>query len=116
VSGGTYVRSLVADVGTALGCGAHLTTLRRTAIGPFSVVEAAPPDHPAALLPLARAVAHLPRVELTGDEAVAATHGRPLGPAGIDGPYGVFSPGGDLIGVYEDDGPKGRPLVILAPA
>jgi tRNA pseudouridine55 synthase len=116
VSGGTYVRSLVADVGAALGCGAHLTDLRRTEIGPFSVRDAASPDHPGALLPLDRAVAHLPRIELVTDEAVAASHGRPLGPAGVGGPYGVFSPAGDLIGVYEDEGPKGRPLVILAPA
>jgi tRNA pseudouridine55 synthase len=116
VSGGTYVRSLVADVGAALGCGAHLTSLRRMEIGPFSVRDASAPDHPAPVLPVGRAVAHLPRIELVADEAVAASHGRPLGPAGIGGPYGVFSPTGDLIGVYEDDGPKGRPLVILAPA
>jgi tRNA pseudouridine55 synthase len=41
-SKGTYVRSLAADIGLALGCGAHLTTLRRTEFGDFSVHEALP--------------------------------------------------------------------------
>ena len=46
----------------------------------------------------------------------AARHGRILGPSGLAGPYAVFGPAGDLIGVYEDEGTKGRPQVILAPA
>lgn len=41
-SKGMYVRSLAADLGTMLGCGAHLLTLRRTAFGPFAVSEAIP--------------------------------------------------------------------------
>jgi tRNA pseudouridine55 synthase len=115
-SGGTYVRVLAADVGAALSCGAHLTALRRTAIGPFEAEDAAPPDRPGEPLPLEAAVRHLPRLDLGGEEARAASHGRPLGPAGIAGPYGVFSPDGSLIGVYEDDGPRARPRVILAPS
>jgi tRNA pseudouridine55 synthase len=116
VSGGTYVRVLAADVGETLGCGAHLTALRRTAIGPFSAVDARPPEDPGEPLPLDRAVAHLPRCELIAEEAIAASHGRILGPAAIDGPYGVYGPDGRLIGVYRDDGGKARPLVILATA
>jgi tRNA pseudouridine55 synthase len=113
--GGTYVRVLAADVGAALGCGAHLTVLRRTAIGPFEVRDAVPPDAVRDLLPLDRAVVHLPRLTLEPEEAVAAGHGRILGPAGIAGPYAVVGPDGRLIGVYEDEGTKGRPQVILAP-
>jgi len=116
VSGGTYIRVLAADVGAALGCGAHLTALRRTAIGPFDVADARPPDDPGEPLPLDRAVAHLPRCDLIAEEAIAASHGRILGPAAIDGPYGVYDPDGRLVGVYRDDGGKARPLVILAPA
>jgi tRNA pseudouridine55 synthase len=115
-SGGTYVRVLAADVGAALSCGAHLIGLRRTAIGPYSVVDAVALDGPGEPLPLDAAVSHLPRLELDADEAVAASHGRPLGPAGLTGPYAVFGPNGRLIGVYEDDGPRARPQVILAPA
>jgi tRNA pseudouridine55 synthase len=115
-SSGTYVRSLVADVGTALGCGAHLVRLRRTTVGPFSVQEARPPDDPGALLPLDRAVAHLPSFELSEEEARVAAHGSILGPAGIEGPYRAVGPDGRLVGIYRDDGAKSVPEVILAPA
>jgi len=113
-SGGTYVRVLVADVGTDLRCGAHLTRLVRTGIGPFLLRDAADASELRAPLPLDRAVAHLPRIDLDTEEATAATHGRILGPAGIEGPYAVFGPGGTLIGVYRDDGATARPEVIVA--
>jgi tRNA pseudouridine55 synthase len=115
-SGGTYVRVLLADVGASAGSGAHLTRLRRTAIGSLEVGEAVEPSLVDTPLPLERAVAHLPRLDLSAEEAIAAGHGRILGPAAIAGPYAIFSPDGPLIGVYEDDGPKARPLVILAPS
>jgi tRNA pseudouridine55 synthase len=113
-SGGTYVRVLAADLGVALGCGAHLVALRRTAIGPFDVADANPPGK-GVPLPIERAVAHLPRVELDGEEARAASHGRVLAPAGVEGPHAVFDPEGRLIGVYRDEGPRAKPEVILAP-
>jgi tRNA pseudouridine55 synthase len=115
-SGGTYVRSLVADVGSTLGCGAHLSRLRRTAIGPFAVSEARPPDDPGQPLPLERAVAHLPSFTLHPEEAKVAVHGCCLGPAGITGPYRALAPDGTLIGIYQDDGAKAVPEVILTPA
>jgi tRNA pseudouridine55 synthase len=115
-SGGTYVRVLAADVGAALSSGAHLTELRRTAIGPFRVEEASAPEAVRSPLPVDAAVRHLSRQDVDPEEAVAASHGRPLGPAGIAGPYGVFGPDGMLLGVYEDEGPRARPLVILAPS
>ena len=112
-SGGTYVRVLVADVGRALGCGAHLVRLRRTAIGPFRVEDARPAGmwEP---LPIERAVGHLPSVHLDAEEARAASHGRLLGPAAIDGPYAVFGPDGALKGIYRDAGASARPEVVLA--
>lgn len=113
-SGGTYVRVLAADVGAALSCGAHLTALRRMAIGPYAVDDAVAPDGAGEPLPIDAAVGHLPRLDLAADEALAASYGRPLGPAGLTGPYGVFGPDGRLIGVYEDEGPRARPQVILA--
>jgi tRNA pseudouridine55 synthase len=113
-SGGTYVRVLAADVGAAVSTGAHLTSLRRTAIGPYRAQDAISPDEVGEPLAIEAAVGHLPRLDLEADEAEAASHGRPLGPAGIEGPYGAFGPDGRLIGVYEDDGPRARPQVILA--
>jgi tRNA pseudouridine55 synthase len=114
-SGGTYVRVLVADVGSALGCGAHLVGLRRTAIGPFRVEDAGAPQGPLRVLSIERAVAHLPRVDLDAAEAIAASNGSILGPAGVAGPYGVFGPDGRLIGVWRDEGAKARPEMVLGP-
>jgi tRNA pseudouridine55 synthase len=111
--GGTYVRVLAADVGRALGCGAHLTALRRTRIGSFDVAHASPPESPSQPLPIARAVSHLPTVTLEPEEATAAGHGRVLGPTTLHGPYAVVGPDHELIGVYEDDGPRSKPLVVL---
>jgi len=112
-SGGTYVRVLVADVGRALGCGAHLVRLRRTAIGPFRVEDARPPGQ-GQPLPVERAVPHLPSIRLDPEEARAASHGRPLGPAGVVGPYAVFDPDDALVGIYRDEGAMARPEVILS--
>jgi tRNA pseudouridine55 synthase len=113
-SGGTYVRVLVADAGAALGCGAHLHRLRRTRIGPYRVEDAVPPGEVGSPAPIEGAVAHLPRVELAEDEARAASHGSVLAPAGIQGPYAVFAPGGRLVGIYRDEGAKARPEVVIA--
>lgn len=113
-SAGTYVRSLVADVGASLGSGAHLTRLVRTRIGPYRRAEAVPPDQVETPLEIDRAVTHLPRIDLDDEEARAARHGRPLGPSGHGGPHAVFGPAGELLGVWEDEGPRARPLVVLA--
>jgi tRNA pseudouridine55 synthase len=113
-SSGTYVRVLASDVGAALGCGAHLTALRRTRVGPFDVADAVPPDAPGEPSPIEHAVAHLPSLVLSDEESAAARHGRVLGPAGIAGPYAVFDPSGRLVGVYEDERAAGVPRVILA--
>jgi len=111
-SGGTYVRSLVAQVGRRLGCGAHLTGLIRTRIGPFRLADAGPPGS-GVLLPMERAVAHLPRMELDDEEAVAARHGRPLGPPARPGFHAAFDPTGRLVGVYRDCGAKSCPEVVI---
>jgi tRNA pseudouridine55 synthase len=112
-SGGTYVRSLVADVGRRLGVGAHLTRLVRTRIGGFRLEDARSPDDPGELLPVGRAVDHLPRIELIEDEAEAARHGRPLAPPDGPGFHAAFDPAGRLVGIYRDCGTKACPEVVL---
>ena len=112
--GGTYVRVLAADVGAALGCGAHLTVAAphaRSARSTWPTPRR--PSDPGAPLPIERAVAHLPALALDEEEATAAGHGRVLAPSAFEGPYAVFDPRRRLIGVYEDDGPRSKPLVIL---
>jgi tRNA pseudouridine55 synthase len=113
-SSGTYVRVLAVDLGARLGSGAHLTRLVRTRIGPFRLDGAVPPDRPGEPMPAETAVGHLPRLDLEENEASAASHGRCLGPTGIEGPYGAFAPDGRLIGVFRDTGSKSCPEVVLA--
>jgi tRNA pseudouridine55 synthase len=112
-STGTYVRSLVADVGTKLGPGAHLTRLVRTRIGQFSIDDAKAPEDVGEPLPLETAVAHLPRLELSAEEAEAARHGRVLGPPESPGFHAAVDPGGRLVGIYRDCGTKACPEVVI---
>lgn len=90
-SKGTYIRTLVEDVAEALGTCAHVTVLRRLAVGPFGIgsamhsltdLEAAArggaADLDAMLLPVDSAVAHWPKAELAGDAAWYFTKGQPV--------------------------------------
>jgi hypothetical protein len=93
-SSGTYVRALARDLGRALGCGAHLTALRRTAVGPFDINEAytltdlSLQVETDASSPEPRGVTTLrleevgrrcfERLSLTEDEARALRYGQPL--------------------------------------
>ena len=112
-SSGTYVRTLAADLGALLGGGAHLRALRRTAVGSFTIDEAAPPDE-SVLLPVEAAVRSLARVEIDADTAALVANGRVLPSWDGDGPWAVFAPGGQLLGVYERfRGDDAKPAVVL---
>ena len=125
-SSGTYVRVLAADLGAALGGGAHLRSLRRTAIGSFGLDEAVPIDQlgPEHLLPPAAALRDHPSVVV--DESVAAdvAHGKVLprdviGAGVPDGAaaWAVLDGGGRLLAVYEPRGDaQAKPAVVVAPA
>ena len=79
-SSGTYVRTLAADLGHALGGGAHLRDLRRTAVGSLHGGRGPPPGGgvPEVLLGPAEALRDYPAVVVDGDDAVAVGHGRVL--------------------------------------
>jgi tRNA pseudouridine55 synthase len=84
-SSGTYIRSLARDLGRSLEVGAHLTGLRRTSIGPFSVDSAVAPDvldGPEAvtdnLIPPSDALSHFPAVEVDREAAGRLRQGRYL--------------------------------------
>ncbi|HEX2065147.1 MAG TPA: tRNA pseudouridine(55) synthase TruB [Acidimicrobiales bacterium] len=119
-SSGTYVRSLAADLGAALGGGAHLRRLRRTAVGSFTVAEARPVDElsPAAVLSPAEAVRDYPAVTVGAHLVQAVSHGRVVGEdvLGVTGPgpWAVVDPDGRLLAMYErhGDGPV-KPAVVL---
>ena len=110
-SSGTYVRTLAADLGTALGGGAHLRALRRTAIGPHTEAVAHPLEGIELLAPAA-AVAHLAAVVTTGVELVA-TGRLPELPLDGDGPWAVLGPDGDLLAVAERVESRIKPSVVL---
>ena len=119
----TYVRSLAADIGAALGGSAHLRALRRTAVGPFTLAGAAPlaeltSDH---VLPPAAAVGHLCVVEVGDDLAAAIGHGKVLASEALavtgPGPWAVLDSAGTLLAVYQGHRPGTvKPAVVLAPA
>ncbi|MCS7022484.1 MAG: tRNA pseudouridine(55) synthase TruB [Gemmataceae bacterium] len=128
---GTYIRSLARDVGEKLGCGGYVDALRRLRIGPFTLQQAVPlvnRTEPPPLLPLELAVAHLPRLELTADQAERFSHGQPLAwptklPEGHRGAtstppdenhWAVVDPQGFLIGIGERHGRWVRPRVVLS--
>jgi len=120
-SSGTYVRSLAADLGAALGGGAHLRHLRRTAVGPFGSEEAVPLEAltPERLLPPIEALRGHPRVVVDDDVAAMVRHGRvfddgALGAAGA-GPWAIVDAGGTLLAVYERHrGGTVKPDVVIA--
>jgi len=104
---GTYVRSLAADLGQALGSGAHLAALRRTRVGPFRVEDAVPWEilragDAAVLAPRIvaadRAVSHLPAVRLHQAAARRLDQGQRVDPASCPAPW----PSG-LCRLYADD-------------
>ncbi len=120
-SSGTYVRALARDLGAALGVGGHLTALRRTRVGPFTLAHARTlaqlEGYPALSLPLDEAVAAaFPRRDADPAEAADLAHGRPLTAAGVDGIQGVFAPDGHVLALVRDRDGRARPVVVLAPA
>jgi tRNA pseudouridine55 synthase len=121
-SSGTYVRALARDLGAALGVGGHLTALRRTRVGPFTLDACRTLDELAELddpvtVPLDRAVAEgFRRRDLTADEARLVAHGGRLRAVDLPGPYGAFDPDGHVLAVLEERGGTARPVVVLRPA
>ncbi len=118
-SSGTYVRSLAADLGTALGGGAHLSALRRTAVGPFDLSEAQPLGESLAVLPVIEGVRHLGRVDVDDELAGFVRHGRVLSLDALGaegpGPWAVVASDDELLAVYQahrDDSAK--PAIVLA--
>lgn len=125
VSSGTYIRSLAHDLGQALGMGAHLETLRRTAVGSLRVEDAVRLEclaeiggagflEPNALL------GHLPAIAVAEEEALALSHGRATEVSETERGDGevvrVLGPRGRLVAVCEVRSARKKPLVVWARA
>jgi tRNA pseudouridine55 synthase len=120
-SSGTFVRTLAADLGTALGGGAHLRNLRRTRVGALTLDDARPVEavDASAVRSMAASLGHLERVSVDDDVADAVRHGKVL-PASVlgasgAGPWAVVDAGGVLLAVYEaHKGTTVKPAVVVA--
>ncbi|HJU08420.1 MAG TPA: tRNA pseudouridine(55) synthase TruB [Rhodanobacteraceae bacterium] len=120
---GTYIRSLARDVGEALGCGAHLTALRRLWVEPFKTpliftleqLEsiggksgfAALDD---CLLPLEAGLVDWPILPVSPHDANALAHGRRIATPAVAGRYKVHAADGRLLALAESDGCEVRVL------
>ena len=122
VSKGTYVRSIIHDLGQALGVGAHLTALKRTAVGNFTIDEAETVERVAAAFddgwwpnitfPLDTALLHLPALIVDEDAEAAIRNGRQIDGRPPPGPDGArvrcYSTDGRFIALMRWDGVSGR--------
>ena len=126
-SSGTYIRAIARDLGQALEVGGHLTALRRTKVGPFSVDDAIgvgdretkPTEADPALVermlePAAVATTLFPSTSLDTQQTIDLVHGKrvPAGDyAGHRGPIAALDPHGILVGLVEARGTTLRPIV-----
>jgi tRNA pseudouridine55 synthase len=121
---GTYIRVLAEDIGEALGCGAHLGGLRRTASGRFRIEHAAtlealaePEERRRRLLPLPALLEGLPRAELAAAEETRLRQGQTLKISGLHpGLCAVVRPDGAVIGLGNADAEGLKPLRLTQTA
>jgi len=123
-SKGTYVRTLAEDMGEALGCGAHLVALRRTAIGELAVQSAHTLESLAAvdegqrgvlLAPPDALLAHLPAVSLDELGVQRIMHGQPTTLPCAAGEVRMYGGQGNFLGLGLADGAGGlKPVRLLA--
>ena len=127
VSSGTYIRALARDLGAALGVGGHLTALRRTRVGRFTLdgahsltdLEIASEADEIPLVTLSDAArACFPVRELTTPEATAVGHGQriPSRPAGRSQPVAAFAPEGHLVAMLDESGSLAKAHVVFTPS
>jgi tRNA pseudouridine55 synthase len=120
VSAGTYIRAIARDLGTQLGVGAHLTALRREAIGSLRVEDAVTLEQlgPAAVLPARAVLADLPQVDLDETARKAIAHGRPVADSEAAGQRSsgavvALVAAGELVAVARSEEGWLRPTVVL---
>jgi tRNA pseudouridine55 synthase len=122
VSKGTYIRVLAEDIGEALGCGAHLTGLRRTATGGYSIAEAVTLDELEAMSLIERdqrlktcesLCEALPAIALNSASSLAFGHGQvvEIAPA-TPGEYQIRGADGRFLGIAQVE--IGRPDALKA--
>jgi tRNA pseudouridine55 synthase len=106
-SSGTYVRSLVTDLGDA-----YCEELERTAIGRFRLKDAAGDQ----VVPLAEALSFMPERVLSAEEAAAVRHGRRVPEQRVSGEHVRLTHEGELLAIAEANEAELQPVVVFAPA
>ena len=115
-SSGTYIRSLARDLGEALGVGGHLTALRRTEVGPFSLDDASPLDSMELSLNLDEALVRCyPRLDVTAEESHKLAMGQWLEPRGVKGTYAAVGPDGRSIALVKEKGKRLSTVFVAHP-
>jgi tRNA pseudouridine55 synthase len=115
-STGTYVRSLAHDLGQKLGCGAHLTSLRRTRSGDFASDRSVSLDKvtPAEIVSLDDLLPELPRIEVEGElEEDRVRHGNPVASSHPSGLARIFNKKGEFLAVAAIENGWAHPRVVL---
>jgi tRNA pseudouridine55 synthase len=115
-SSGTYIRAIARDLGVALGVGGHLTSLRRTAVGPFTLADAhtlADLTTTFTLTPIAEAArAAFPTRDLDDTQAADVRVGRRLDVA-LGGTTALFAPDGEFLALYEPREGSARAVAVF---
>ncbi|MCQ9330742.1 tRNA pseudouridine(55) synthase TruB [Corynebacterium phoceense] len=120
-SSGTYIRSLARDLGEALGVGGHLTALRRTEVGPFTLADARTleelEESPTLSLSLDEALARsYPVLDVTEEEAAALAMGKWLEPRGLKGVHTAVDPSGRSIALIKEKGKRLATVFVARPS
>lgn len=118
---GTYVRALARDLGAALHTGGHLTALRRTRVGVFTLDDARTleqlSDTPTVSMDLdAAALAAFDVRTVDATEAETVSHGRWLSPQGRVGVHAAVSTDGTVLALLEESGDRARTVMVVRPA
>ncbi|MGW5438118.1 tRNA pseudouridine(55) synthase TruB [Nocardia asteroides] len=124
-SSGTYIRALARDLGAALGVGGHLTALRRTRVGPFTLehartleqlAAAAEAEQPLLSLDIDTAVkTAFPHRDIDESQANDLRNGRWLDPIGTKGVYAAIDPSGRAIALLEESGKRAASVMVVRP-
>ncbi|KIA65280.1 tRNA pseudouridine(55) synthase TruB [Nocardia vulneris] len=125
-SSGTYIRALARDLGAALGVGGHLTALRRTRVGPFTLEHARTLDELAVAaesdgsllsLDMDEAVrTAFPHREIDESQAEDLRNGRWLEPVGLRGVYAAIDPAGRAIALLQESGKRAASVMVVRPS
>ncbi|WP_040692987.1 tRNA pseudouridine(55) synthase TruB [Nocardia vinacea] len=122
-SSGTYIRALARDLGAALGVGGHLTALRRTRVGPFTLEHArtleelAESEDAQLSLDIDDAIrTAFPHRDIDDKQADDLRNGRWLEPVGISGVYAAIDPSGRAIALLQESGRRAASVMVVRPS